>query len=59
MLLFSIEGKIIMNRAELIKIYNAGIKPRYIFFWGYKSRNNFVDRTCFSQWYISYFEDEV
>lgn len=48
-----------MNRVELIKIYNSGIKPRYIFFWGHKSRNNFIDRACFSQWYISYFEDGV
>lgn len=47
-----------MNRNELIKRYNAGEKISYIFFWGHKSRNNFVDRTCLSQWYISYFKDE-
>ena len=46
-----------MNRNELIRRYNAGIKISYIFFWGHKSRNNFVDRTCLSQWYISYFGD--
>ncbi|WP_068621258.1 NADAR family protein [Paenibacillus tuaregi] len=47
----------IYNIEELRRAYNAGEKFKYVFFWGHTPpKDGGVDKSCFSQWWMSPFE---
>lgn len=47
----------IHNNQELIRAIKEGETPKYIFFWGHKSKKKgIIDNSCLSQWYPSPFK---
>ena len=45
----------ITTREELITAINAGLKPKYVLFWGHTSSESTLGQECLSQWYPSRF----
>ena len=44
---------------ELTDLVRKGTKPKYLFFWGHRSRNpDYVDQSCLSNWFPSKFTVE-
>lgn len=47
----------ILNKNELIQALQAGLKVKYLFFWGHQSLNKeSIGKQCLSQWYMASFE---
>jgi len=44
------------DRGALETAYRQGLRPKYLFFWGHRSRGGLVDKSCLSQWFPSPFE---
>ncbi|OAT50630.1 COG3236 family protein [Proteus hauseri ATCC 700826] len=40
-----------MDLQQLQKNFRANKKIKFIFFWGHKTKNDEVNKSCFSQWY--------
>lgn len=44
---------------QLIQERNSGIQHKFLFFWGHAQKNdNEIDKSCFSQWFLSPFSVE-
>ena len=41
---------------ELRERVRAGLRPKFVFFWGHTSRSNALGPECLSQWYPARFE---
>ncbi|WP_079909041.1 NADAR family protein [Paenibacillus sp. 32352] len=49
----------IYNMEDLQKAWQAGEKPKFVFFWGHTpAANGTVNASCFSQWWSSHFTVE-
>ncbi|WP_307472888.1 NADAR family protein [Paenibacillus harenae] len=49
----------IYNIEDLRKAYNAGQSFKFVFFWGHTPpKDDSIDKSCFSQWWMSPFEVE-
>lgn len=44
------------TRDALIEQVAAGLRPKFVFFWGHTGRGGAVGKECFSQWYPSPFD---
>jgi ribA/ribD-fused uncharacterized protein len=45
----------IYNIDQLRQATQQGLQAKYIFFWGHQSKNNQIDKACFSQWFPAHF----
>lgn len=46
---------LIDNIDQLQLAIQQGLQAKYIFFWGHQSKNNQIDKACFSQWFPASF----
>ena len=46
------------NLESLRQAYQAGKRPKYLFFWGHSEKDGPATKACLSQWYPSLFQAE-
>jgi len=46
------------NRARLIEAIEAGLEPRYLFFWAHTAKPGSQGKECLSQWYPAAFTED-
>ena len=46
------------TQAQIIERQNKGEQIDFCLFWGHTASPNLITKTCFSQWWLSKFEDE-